>query len=102
MKPRAAVSKDPAHHRARAKNVILCYMSGGVSHIDSFDPKPMLEKMAGQPMPTKIERTVFNNNGNIYPALWDFHRYGEVWHAGEWTCSRTWVLWRMNWPSCDP
>ena len=65
------------HHPAKAKSVILAYMSGGVSHIDSFDPKPMLKKMAGKPMPTKIERTVFNNNGNIYPALWDFKNYGE-------------------------
>ena len=31
----------------RAKNVIFCYMSGGVSHLDSFDPKPRLAKEAG-------------------------------------------------------
>ena len=46
----------------RARNVIFCYMSGGVSHLDSFDPKPLLKKLAGQPMPVKVERTMFNDN----------------------------------------
>jgi len=32
------------HFPPRAKNVVFCYMSGGVSHIDSFDPKPRLNK----------------------------------------------------------
>ncbi len=31
----------------KARSVIFCYMSGGVSHLDSFDPKPLLEKYAG-------------------------------------------------------
>ncbi len=61
----------------RAKNVIFCYMSGGVSHIDSFDPKPRLAKEAGQPMPFKTERTMFNQDGNIFPSPWPFQRYGE-------------------------
>lgn len=65
------------HFPARAKNVIFCYMSGGVSHVDSFDPKPLLKKMAGQPMPVKVERTVFNNNGNIFPSPFEFRQYGQ-------------------------
>ncbi|HVK58377.1 MAG TPA: DUF1501 domain-containing protein, partial [Candidatus Kapabacteria bacterium] len=65
------------HFPARAKNVIFCYMSGGVSHVDSFDPKPMLKKLAGQPMPVKVERTMFNNNGNIYPSPFEFRQYGQ-------------------------
>lgn len=62
---------------ARAKNVIFCYLSGGLSHIDSFDPKPRLAKEAGQPMPFKTERTMFNDDGNIMPSPWEFQRYGE-------------------------
>ncbi|TWT56875.1 hypothetical protein KOR42_02300 [Thalassoglobus neptunius] len=62
---------------ARAKNVILCYMSGGVSHVDSFDPKPRLEREAGKPMPMKVERTQFNNNGNIFPCPFSFKQWGE-------------------------
>ncbi len=49
----------------KAKNVIFCYMSGGVSHVDSFDPKPELARLNGKPMPVPVQRTVFNNNGNI-------------------------------------
>ncbi len=65
------------HFPPRAKNVIFCYMSGGVSHIDSFDPKPRLAKEAGKPMPFAVERTMFNDNGNIMPSPWAFHRYGQ-------------------------
>lgn len=65
------------HFTPRAKNVIFCYMSGGVSHIDSFDPKPRLAKEAGRPMPFAVERTMFNDNGNIMPSPWEFHRYGQ-------------------------
>ncbi len=62
---------------AKVKHVIFCYMSGGVSHIDSFDPKPRLAKEAGQPMPVPIDRTMFNQNGNIMPSPWEFKRYGQ-------------------------
>lgn len=62
---------------AKAKNVILCYMSGGVSHVDSFDPKPKLKELAGQPMPVKVERTQFNANGNVMPCPFEFDRHGE-------------------------
>lgn len=78
---RAALSGEPRlpnpNFRPRAKNVIFCYMSGGVSHIDSFDPKPKLRELNGQPMPMKVERTQFNNNGNIFGSPFDFAPGGE-------------------------
>jgi hypothetical protein len=52
-------------------------MSGGISHLDSFDPKPRLKAEAGQPMPVKIERTQFNNNGTILPSPFEFRQYGQ-------------------------
>ena len=61
----------------RAKNVIFLYMSGGVSHIDTFDPKPRLNREHGKPMPVKVERTQFNNNGNIYGSPFEFQPCGE-------------------------
>ena len=61
----------------RVRNVIFCYMSGGVSHLDSFDPKPLLKKLAGQPMPVKVERTMFNDNGKIFPSPFEFRRSGD-------------------------
>ena len=62
---------------AKAKNVVLCYMSGGVSHVDTFDPKPKLKDYAGKPMPVKVERTQFNNNGQVMPTPFEFDHYGE-------------------------
>ncbi|WP_417735171.1 DUF1501 domain-containing protein [Rosistilla oblonga] len=61
----------------KAKSVILCYMSGGVSHVDSFDPKPQLVKDHGKTMPVKVERTQFNNNGKIFGSPFAFKPYGE-------------------------
>jgi Protein of unknown function (DUF1501) len=65
------------HHQPRAKSVIFLYMSGGVSHVDSFDPKPLLKQRHGQPMPVPIERTVFDNNGNIMASPWEIGKYGQ-------------------------
>ena len=67
----------PPHFAPKAKNVIFCYMSGGVSHVDSFDPKPLLDRDHGKPLPAPIERTQFNNNGNLLASPWKFQRYGE-------------------------
>ncbi len=66
------------HFEPKVKNVIFCYMSGGMSHLDTFDPKPRLAKEAGQPMPFKTERTMFNLDGDIFPSPWEFHQYGEA------------------------
>ncbi len=41
----------PPHAAARAKHVIFLFMQGGPSHIDTFDPKPLLAKLHGQPLP---------------------------------------------------
>lgn len=65
------------HYRPKAKNVILCYMSGGVSHVDSFDPKPELIKRHGQPMPVPVKPTMFNNNGNIMQSPWTAKARGQ-------------------------
>lgn len=61
----------------KARSVIFLYMDGGVSQVDSFDPKPQLAKENGQAPKFKVDATVFNNNGNILKSPWDFHHYGE-------------------------
>ncbi len=63
--------------KAKAKNVIFCYMSGGVSHVDSFDPKPALRRLHGQAMPVPIQRTVFNDNGKVMGSPWQAKRHGK-------------------------
>ena len=73
----AGAAARPPHFRPRAKHVIFCYMSGGVSHVDTFDPKPRLQREHGNPMPMKIERTQFNQNGNIFGSPYAFKQHGE-------------------------
>ncbi|MCA9132007.1 MAG: DUF1501 domain-containing protein [Planctomycetales bacterium] len=67
------------HHGARAKRVIFLYMDGGPSQVDTFDPKPMLNRFDGRD-PGKlftVEPTQFNNNGTLLASPWRFQSYGE-------------------------
>ncbi|MGB0418991.1 MAG: DUF1501 domain-containing protein, partial [Opitutales bacterium] len=65
------------HFAPKAKSVIFLYMDGGVSQVDSFDPKPQLAKENGQMPKFKVDATVFNNNGGLLKSPWEFKRYGE-------------------------
>ncbi|MCB1076316.1 MAG: DUF1501 domain-containing protein [Verrucomicrobiae bacterium] len=65
------------HFAPKAKRCIYFFMEGGPSQMDLFDPKPKLRELHGQPMPVKVERTQFNNNGNIFGSPFDFHPGGE-------------------------
>jgi hypothetical protein len=66
------------HFAPRATSVISLFMSGGVSHIDSFDPKPALEKYAGQPLTGKGEIVVRQGNpGPLMPSPFQFKKYGR-------------------------
>jgi hypothetical protein len=65
------------HFAPKAKSVIFLYMDGGVSQVDSFDPKPLLAKLNGQQPKFKVDATVFNNNGNILQSPWGFKNYGK-------------------------
>ncbi|MDE0768871.1 MAG: DUF1501 domain-containing protein [Opitutaceae bacterium] len=65
------------HHAPKAKSVIFLYMSGGVSHVDSFDPKPLLRELHGQPMPMELDRTQFDQVGNIMGSFWGHKKYGK-------------------------
>ena len=82
------------HFTPKAKNVIWLFMNGGVSHVESFDPKPMLTKYAGKtisetpfastqdPKKLAIERLVVPDaNGNqrnkLFPLQVGFRKHGE-------------------------
>ena len=73
----ADVEAQIPHFAPKAKNVIFLYMDGGVSQVDSFDPKPELNKMSGQPFKMKMEPTQFDNNGDSLGTQWKFNNYGE-------------------------
>jgi len=65
------------HFPPQVRSVIFLYMDGGVSQVDSFDPKPELTKLNGKPFPQKIKPTQFNNIGNSLGSPWKFRNYGE-------------------------
>src|SRR5580692_3050542 len=66
------------HFAPRATSVISLFMSGGVSHLDTFDPRPALEKYAGQPLSGKGEIVVRQGNpGPLMPSPFQFKQYGQ-------------------------
>ena len=66
------------HLPARAQRVISLFMSGGVSHMDTFDPKPALAKYAGQPLTGKGEIVVRQGHpGPLMPSPFTFQRCGQ-------------------------
>ena len=65
------------HFPAKARSVIFLYMDGGVSQVDSFDPKPRLTADNGKPFAMKKEPTQFNNPGQTLGSLWKFQKHGE-------------------------
>jgi hypothetical protein len=65
------------HFAAKAKSIIFLYMDGGVSQVDSFDPKPELDKYNGKPFPLKADPTQFNNNGATLASPWKFEKHGQ-------------------------
>ena len=77
MMSTANAKAKTTHHQAKAKHVIFCFMSGGVSHVDSFDPKPKLKELHGKPMPVTVQRTQFNNNGSVMASPFEFNKWGE-------------------------
>jgi len=66
-------------HIPRARHIIFLYMDGGVSQVDSFDPKPRLQAERGQDPAAKfkVDATQFNNVGRLLPSPWAFQRYGD-------------------------
>lgn len=68
-----------AHHAAKAKHVILCFMDGGPSHVDTFDPKPELAKHEGKPIGNDNVSVLSQSNANRVwlGAQWKFHERGE-------------------------
>jgi len=60
----------------KAKHVIFLFMNGGVSHVDTFDPKPSLDKYDGKPMPGGNPKTE-RKTGNLMRSPFQFRRYGQ-------------------------
>ncbi|AGA30114.1 DUF1501 domain-containing protein [Singulisphaera acidiphila] len=64
-------------HAARAKRVIFLFMSGGPSHVDTFDPKPMLARDNGKPLPFAMPHLVRTKTGNLLQSPFKFRKHGQ-------------------------
>ena len=65
------------HFKPRAKRVIFLFMKGGPSHLDTFDPKPLLDRDDGKPYPGRRPRVVFAKTGNLLKSPWKFKQHGQ-------------------------
>ncbi len=82
--PLKPLAERPPHAPARAKSVIWLFMEGGPSHLDLFDPKPVLQTMSGQEMPASFGRplTAMGTAGNTLMGTrrtWARHGQSGLW-----------------------
>lgn len=76
---------QPLHHEAKAKRVIYLYMAGGPSHLETFDYKPKLAEMNGQPMPESITKgqPIAQLQGAKLTCLAPQHPFVKVGQSGQ-------------------
>src|ERR1700712_5543863 len=64
------------HFPAKAKRVIHIFANGGPSHVDTWDPKPLLTKYHGQPLPNENLKTE-RKTGAAFGSPYKFQKYGQ-------------------------
>src|SRR5438045_528886 len=67
----------PAHFKARAQRVLFLFMKGGPSHVDTFDPKPLLDRDHGKPYPGQKPRVQFAQTGTLLRSPRKFRKHGQ-------------------------
>lgn len=74
----AETGRPQTHFRSRARNVIFLFMDGGVSHVDTFDPKPELNRRSGEPAKWRTDKLsqATSANRKWLGSLWDFKQRG--------------------------
>ena len=82
---RRIVGLEGLHHRAKAKRVIFLFMQGGISQVDSFDPKPILDKRDGEMIAFDDAREFANTRKlggthRVMKSPWAFKQYGQCGH----------------------
>jgi hypothetical protein len=77
LQDEGSAEKTGPQFPASAKSVIFLYMDGGVSQVETFDPKPRLSQASAKPFGLPIEPTQFDNVGHALGSLWEFQRYGQ-------------------------
>ena len=72
------------HHTPTAKSVIFLFMEGGPSHIDLFDPKPELEKLAGKPLPESFGPIITPMGEYDAPLMPSKRKWAQHGESGLW------------------
>lgn len=77
------LASKPPHFPAKAKSVIFLFMTGGPSHLETFDPKPLLRKLDGQPLPPSFDPDGLSlqfmkaTDGKLMASPFPFQRHGQ-------------------------
>src|SRR5436309_9791941 len=72
------LAPKPPHFSPRAKRVIFLFMNGGPSHVDTFDPKPMLAQQAGKPISEAMTKLAGRNGaGKLMQSPFKFAAHGK-------------------------
>lgn len=67
-----------AHFSPRVRSVVFCFMDGGPSHVDTFDPKPMLKKHAGEKVGDLSTNALYVDRNRMWlPSPWAFRQRGQ-------------------------
>jgi hypothetical protein len=83
--PADPLAPRPPHRKAKARSVIFCFMDGGPSHIDLFDPKPELKKLAGKPLPASFPRPMTAMGATAHtPLLASQRKFKQHGQSGLW------------------
>jgi Protein of unknown function (DUF1501) len=82
--PASPLAAKKPQFKPRAKNVIFLFMEGGPSHIDLFDPKPLLQELAGKPLPASFGNVITAMGESKSPLLaskrtWKQHGESGLW-----------------------
>ena len=75
--PRSPLSSREPHYSPRAKRILFLFIGGGPSHVDSFDPKPRLDRENGQPLPFEQPAGIIDPDGKLLKSPWQFKQYGR-------------------------
>ena len=68
------------HFEAKAKSVIFLFMAGGPSHIETFDPKPLLNRLDGQPRPAQFGEAKYQfiaGDARLLGSKRQFKKHGQ-------------------------
>jgi hypothetical protein len=73
----AVLAPKPSHHLPKAKQLVFVFLTGGFSHLDTFDPKPKLREMHGRPIPASGLRADESKPLPILGSPFQFERAGK-------------------------